>query len=132
MFVYYFGVGPGTGSISNAVKRLTVTDFNGFTTDVDAYVSGSNPTGILPNGLDREYANVVGFSFKDAGKVPTGGSSAVLWIETNAESYGTGKANIIDGAIAEVDLFAPIVPEPATLSLLGLGVLGLLGFRKRA
>jgi hypothetical protein len=30
------------------------------------------------------------------------------------------------------DGVAPVVPEPATMSLLGLGALGLLGFRKKA
>lgn len=118
-----------TSASTNAVKRFTAIDFTGFTTNVDAYTVGG--LDMAATGIDREYANVVGFDYATANKIEPGKESARMWIETNAPIYTTGYANIIDGDIARVELYAPAVPEPASMMLLGSGLLGLLGLKRK-
>ena len=64
----------------------------------------------------------------------TDGKSAVVWVVTGATSYTTTNVSILDsGYGGEAHAYAPI-PEPAMLTLLGVGGLSLLvwGWRKRA
>jgi len=116
------------------VGRVTTTNYTGFATDVgyDSLFSliGLWPTSggyVMPATVDRVSADVIGFNFS----IPVGSSSDILEIETNATSYTTGLISVIDGGAANVNGFAPGVPEPATLSVLGIGLLSLLGLRKK-
>ena len=112
----------------NALGRFTTTDFSGFTTDVDAFTPCQ-----LPNTMDRSnLGDSIGFDYQSSGGLNPGFNSATMWIQTNAQYLGWGTGNFINGGTTSIGLYAPTVPEPATLSLLGLGVLGLLGLRRKS
>lgn len=118
----------------DTVGRVTTTNYTGFAVDagIDSIYGsiGLWPTSggmVAPATVDRVTADTIGFNFS----IPVGSSSDILEIETNATSYTTGLISVIDGGAANVTGFAPGVPEPATLSVLGIGLLSLLGLRKK-
>ncbi|MDD5565772.1 MAG: PEP-CTERM sorting domain-containing protein [Candidatus Omnitrophica bacterium] len=134
LFAYQFE-NYNEGSI-NAIKRMTATDFTGFYTDVDAFLSEEESGEILPLWLDRSTAgDSVGFQFFGPGgtAVGPGSTSAILWIQTNAKLYAAGTAHFINGGTEDIRLYGPAVPEPTSMLLFGMGVLGLIGLgRKKA
>jgi len=125
-------------SKTDSVDRITMSDFTGFLTDA-GYVSPTAFCGIIvcssgtpkaPATVDRVTADVVGFDF--AGGITKGNGSDIITVETNATHYTAGYVSLIDSLPTYVVAYAPaVVPEPATLSLLGFGLLGLLGLRKK-
>jgi hypothetical protein len=137
LFEYQFTNFPNPASL-NAIWRMTATTFTGFTTDADAQTG----TGIMPIWLDRSIVgDSVGFQFLSVS--PTGGlvgtgitpnsTSALLWIQTNAQFYGSGATHFINGGTMDINMYGPAVPEPTTMLLFGMGVLGLFGIgRKKA
>lgn len=119
LFVYR--VSNNSGSI-DPLDRVTSIDFTGFATDVDAGVSGVR--------IRRNTPSTIGFDIP----IAQGSTSPLFWIQTNAHQYKVGTTNIIDGGIASVSTFAPTVPEPGTMFLLGslaTGLFGFAGLRKR-
>jgi hypothetical protein len=116
------------------IEHLSGFDFSGFLTDVQAGTGGSGGSimsgGILPGTVNRvSTGSVVEFNF--APFIGPGKYSSALIIATDATKYKPGTIGIIDGGGAGVVGYAPTVPEPATLSLVGMGLLGLLGLRKK-
>lgn len=59
--------------------------------------------------------------------------SALIFLETDATLYQVTDVGLIDsGAVSSAQAFAPAIPEPTTLTLLGLGGLALLRKRRKA
>lgn len=88
-----------SGGSTDDIGRVTAFNFTGFQVDAGYSVAGEPadggtafPTGTWAPGLvDRNTADTVGFQFANvATAIPPGGTSAVLVIETNATSFGSG------------------------------------------
>ncbi len=119
---------------------MTAISFTGFTTDVGFRTDGATIGGPWVNGssflfpatVDRGIAaDTVGFTFIPFSPIPPGLTSPVLEIQTNAQNFAAGKANLIDGGVATVNAFQPVaVPEPATVLLFGGGLIALAGLRR--
>jgi hypothetical protein len=109
----------------DAIGRTTLNGFTGFQTDA----SFSTLTlGTAPATMDRSAnGNVVGFSFVGPPLGPAvlvpGATSMTLVVQTDAKAFTTSIGNVIDGSIASGPIYAPAVPEPASI-LLVLGGLG--------
>jgi hypothetical protein len=139
---FYYQVNSSLTS-TGEISRTTDSLFTGFLTSVGFRLDGAAVAGSLfVNGIvgstsaDRNLAgSVVGFTFgpPDAFKVFPGTSSTVLVISTNATSFTSGFASLIDGGATTVASFAPAaVPEPSTFALLGVSGLVFLRLRRRA
>jgi len=137
-FDFEIAINPNTGP--DAIGRVTTTNFAGWLTDVgyDNLFCGilycGSATLVAPTSVDRGVlGDTIGFNFGSfvAPTLASGDSSYILEVATNATSYTKGTINILDGGAATVTGFAPAAPEPATLSILGIGLLSLFGLRKK-
>jgi hypothetical protein len=119
-----------------ALERMTDLNFSGFLTDVSYQTPVA--AGVVPTTVDRSAVpgSTVGWNFTPvglggAGSIPAGGTSALLVIQTNAHAFAPINANVIDGSIGVAPSFGPVVPEPASLALLGTCLMSLGAFCQR-
>jgi hypothetical protein len=132
-FTYQFNIDI---SSQDDIGRLTIEGFKNLLIDA----SFQPGTGVAPTTIDRGALNggdVIGFTFVGppigAGLVGPGMISALLVIQTDATTYTIGQGNIIDGAVDNVNILVPGVPDGgATLLLLGAAFLGVEAFRRKA
>ena len=126
-FLYLLG---NAASSSDAIGRLALDGFSGFLTDVGY---DATPVGVpAPFSIDRDPAGgVIGATFAPNGIDPKSGflipgfSATPIIIRTDAPDWTMSLGSVIDGSVATVDIVAPNVPEPSTLALAGLGLVGL-------
>ena len=120
---------------SNVISRVTVDSFTSFMTDV-SYQTPAPGGSVVPSLVDRLTADVVGFSFFPTdvpgafGVLSAGTSSALLVVQTDAQTFANTSAFVIDGDAVNVASYAPL-PEPGSFCLATLGVICLLGYAWR-
>jgi hypothetical protein len=90
---------------------------------------------VAPTHARHFYNGTVTFLFDDSELMPSGNSSHFMFIKTEATQYArTGLFDIIGqggsdptGDTSQIfDAFVPVIPEPVSLALLGVGNLALL------
>jgi hypothetical protein len=139
---FYYQVANNANSLSS-LGRETNFNFSGFATSVffrtdnaggaGGFVAGTE----TPDTADRDSFGVVGFNFNQggagaaSGKIDPGETSSILVVRTDATLFAPGTSSVINGGAASVATFMPVIPEPASLGLLGVAT-GLVLRRRRA
>jgi hypothetical protein len=149
---FYYQV--SNNSPSNLIHRLTGSSFVDpslppFVTDVWFVINGATvpcsacPAGFFATGtqdpltFDRDdIGEVVGFNFPTPGfEVDPGETSLLLLVQTNATVFQPGFVSVINSGSLTLDAFEPAdpanIPEPASLLLVGIGLVGTAAARWR-
>ncbi len=130
--IFAWVVNSDHSSTSN-VGRLTVDGWDGWTSAVAQHLPAGAVSPVNPaDSASRTTSDVIGWNFFNAGSqsLLAGEQSYVLWALSDATSYTSANAFLIDGSIASTDTFAP-VPEPGTMLALGAGAAFLAARRRR-
>ncbi|HVZ19366.1 MAG TPA: PEP-CTERM sorting domain-containing protein [Terriglobales bacterium] len=115
--------------LTGDIKTISIGDWDN-SIFIDAHMTPNTGT-LAPQGVDRNGFGTVGINFNPL--VTSGITSYAVILETQSTAFIDGGIGLIDtGSSPTIPGFVAVAtPEPATLSLLGFGLLGLGTLRKR-
>jgi hypothetical protein len=141
---FYYQVNNTSTSTSgtpDTVEHANGSNFVGFTTAAGYRMDGGfagttfTASSLTPDTANRNASgSVVEFNYNVFGltdDIPTGSSTSVLVISTNATMFVPGNASAIDSATTTVPSFQPAVPEPGSITLLGSILFGIAAIARR-
>jgi hypothetical protein len=132
-----------TSGTPDTAEHANGSNFVGFTTSAGYRMDGGfvgttfTASSLTPDTANRNASgSVVEFNYNVFGLVddiPTGSSSSVLVISTNATAFVAGNASAIDSGTSTVASFQPAtaVPEPGSITLLGSLLFGIAAIARR-
>lgn len=130
---FYWRITPteGTGDIS----AFRVLGFDGYDLNADWRSDGLGNVAPTTARYFGPGSGAVNFLF-GKGQVGVGDGSYFFFLDTNATNYSmTGQFDLLcadNGCISQIyPTYAPSVPVPAAAWLLGSGLMGLVGLRRR-
>jgi len=127
LYSYFYQVTNNDGGVNDAIGRFTVDN------------NGSHPLlgyGVINDGLDpvqliTNKSNLFGADLDDLGNnLQVGQTTNRFYFQFKDEPTVTD-GYLIDGGIGTGKVIGPTIPEPSSLMLLGMGILGLFGLGKK-
>jgi len=119
-------------SETNLISSIVLSGFDGWDVGVEWRVDGLGDVG--PAFASRtEDSDSIGFLF-DAPYLHASSDSKYMFARTHAMSYdliGTARINLVTGESVVLSTFAPTVPTPGGLALLGVAGMGVARRRRR-
>ena len=112
----------------DAIERFVANNYVGLQVDAAVNAAGG---GRSPSTADRQATGIsIGFDYTNTLPIAPGTSSTLLVLHTNATQFVPVTNSIANTFPAIVASLGPVVPEPATASMIALGGLGLIARRR--